>query len=189
MTVEPRTALAHFIKSGKQPSMNDSQSAEQFVVLIEMLTAAGYEHYEISNFAKPGCHSRHNSNYWKGVSYLGIGPSAHSFNQETRQWNIANNVKYIETITDNRIPAETELLSTSDRFNEYIMTTLRTAWGVDLNKIESDYGSDYKNLLQQNLKEFTDKGWILTTENIVTLSKEGKLFADHIAAELFINET
>ena len=188
MTVEPRTALAHFIKSGKQAAMNDSQSAEQFVVLMEMLTSAGYEHYEISNFAKPESYSKHNSNYWKGVSYLGIGPSAHSYNQETRQWNVANNTKYIEGINQGKIPAETELLSTNDSFNEYIMTSLRTIWGVDFSYIESKFGSDYKNLLKNNLEEFIDKGWVSSNENIITLTQEGKLFADHIAAELFVDK-
>lgn len=188
MTVEPRTALAHFIKSGKQAAMNDTQSAEQFVVLMDTLMGGGYEHYEISNFAKPGSYSKHNSNYWRGVSYLGIGPSAHSYNQETRQWNLANNSRYIEGILANTIPAETEILSTNDRFNEYIMTSLRTAWGVDLIHIENSFGSDYKHLLKKTLEEFIDKGWIDLSENIITLSGEGKLFADHIAAELFVDE-
>ncbi|RYY34162.1 MAG: radical SAM family heme chaperone HemW, partial [Sphingobacteriaceae bacterium] len=120
MTVEPQTALASFISKKKQPPMNEQQSAEQFTYLIEAMQKQGFEQYEISNFCKPGQYSRHNSNYWKGVKYLGIGPSAHSFNGETRQWNIANNTQYIEGLTANKIPSETEILSEADRLNEYI---------------------------------------------------------------------
>src|SRR6202012_3967726 len=126
MTVEPQTALASFIKKKKQPAMDDQQSASQFLLLMDAMQAHGFEHYEISNFCKPGHYSRHNSNYWKGVKYLGIGPSAHSYNGETRQWNIANNPKYIQALENKQIPAETEFLSEKDRLNEYIMTSLRT---------------------------------------------------------------
>ena len=188
MTVEQRTALASFIKKGKQAPMNDSQSAEQFQMLIERLNDAGFEHYEISNFAKQGKYSRHNSNYWKGVSYLGIGPSAHSFNGDTRRWNIANNAKYIEALFNGHISAETEELTIKDRVNEYIMTSLRTIWGMDLNKISTDFGSDYKNRIGKDLQTFTDKKFVKINENVVTLTSEGKLFADHIASELFVEE-
>ncbi|PWG78847.1 radical SAM family heme chaperone HemW [Pararcticibacter amylolyticus] len=186
MTVEQRTALAHFIKKGKQPPMNDSQSAEQFLLLIESLSQAGFEHYEISNFAKQGFHSRHNTSYWKGIPYAGIGPSAHSFDGNRRQWNIANNAKYIDSLLKKEIPAEAEVLSTENRLNEYIMTSLRTIWGMDLNKIEADFGSDYRKEVGKSLEEFLRKGWIGEKEGVVLLTTEGKLFADHIAASLFV---
>lgn len=187
MTIEPRTALAAFIKSGKQLPMDENQSASQFLMLINQLSEAGFEHYEISNFSKPGKHSIHNSNYWDGVSYLGIGPSAHSFNGESRQWNISNNSKYIREIELNKIPAETELLSPENRINEYIMTSLRTSKGLNLQVISEKFGSNYANELLIGLEPFLDKGWINLKEQIVSLTLNGKLFADHIAAELFIN--
>ena len=187
MTVEDKTALASDIRKGKQPKMNESQSAEQFLILMEMLEEAGFEHYEISNFARPGCYSRHNSNYWKGIPYLGIGPSAHSFNGDTRHWDIPNNAKYIDCLLKGTIPSETEFLTQENKLNEYIMTSLRTIWGMDLAKIEADFGSDYRQLVTSAMEEFLDKGWINIDENIVRLTKEGKLFADNIAAELFVD--
>src|SRR5476651_2419435 len=126
LTVEPRTALASFIKNKKQAPVSDQQSAEQFLMLMAEMDKRGFEHYEISNFSKPGQYSRHNTNYWRGVKYLGIGPSAHSFNGDTRQWNIANNAKYLAGLTTGTIPAETETLTEENRLNEYIMTSLRT---------------------------------------------------------------
>ena len=188
MTVEPRTALASFIKKGKQSPMNDSQSVDQFQMLIEKLQDAGFEQYEISNFAKQGRYSKHNSNYWKGVHYLGVGPSAHSFNGETRQWNIANNAQYITSLAHGTLPAETELLSTRDRVNEYIMTSLRTVWGMNLNKIVVDYGYDYRHYIENALEEFLQKELVVNTDDIITLTSGGKLLADHIASELFVDE-
>ena len=168
--------------------MNEQQSAEQYLTLIEMLQNAGFDHYETSNFAKPGCYSKHNTNYWKGVSYLWIGPSAHSFNGESRQWNIANNAKYIDGILKGIIPAEHEILSIENRVNEYIMTSLRTMWGMDLNTIAIEFGQDYKKHLENNLQEFIEAEHISLNENIATLTNKGKLFADKIASELFITE-
>lgn len=188
MTVEDRTALAHFIKKGKQAAMNESQSAQQFVLLMDTLKEAGYEHYEISNFARPDKYSRHNTNYWKGIPYLGIGPSAHSFNGISRQWNIANNPKYIESLLKDTVPAEIEILSQADRINEYIMTSLRTMWGMDLNKVEQDFGYDYRNQTEINLQEFIGKRWIEISNNTAILTNEGRLFADHIASTLFFEQ-
>lgn len=187
MTIEPRTALAAFIKNGRQLPMNESQSASQFLTLMNQLSEAGYEHYEISNFSKPGKHSIHNSNYWEGVSYLGIGPSAHSFNGESRQWNISNNSKYIREIELKNIPAEIELLSIENRINEYIMTSLRTSKGINLQKISNNFGSDYSNEIYNGLEPFLEKEWIHINEQLVTLTRDGKLFADHIASELFLS--
>jgi len=127
---------------------------------------------------------RHNSNYWKGVKYLGIGPSAHSFNGEARQWNIANNNKYTASLALNKIPAEREDLSEADRLNEYIMTSLRTVWGLDLNKL-SAISKGSPEQLHKNTGEHFDKGWILQKDNIITLTNEGKLYADKIASDLF----
>ncbi|MCZ4242750.1 radical SAM family heme chaperone HemW [Pedobacter punctiformis] len=186
LTVEPRTALAHAIKSKKQVPVSDNQSAAQFVILMEKLQAAGFEHYEISNFAKPGCYAIHNTNYWKGIDYIGIGPSAHGFDGYNRYMNPANNALYTETLTGNKLPEIVEELSLNDRFNEYVMTSLRTMWGVNLEKIKTDFGKDFLEETLYNLKGFEDKDWLIKKEGILTLSKEGKLFADHIASELFI---
>lgn len=188
MTVEPKTALAMFIAKGKEKAMNESQSSEQFLILINQLTEAGFEHYEISNFAKPGMYSRHNSNYWEGVKYLGIGPSAHSFNGESRQWNIANNHRYMSEIQENKIPAELEFLTPENRINEYIMTSLRTSKGMNLDLIAEKFGSDYSNRIRNELEVFLEKNWLSISDKKVILSLEGKLFADLIASELFISD-
>lgn len=187
ITVEPATALSSFISKGKEKPMDENQSAAQFIILMDYLQEAAYEHYEISNFAKPGMYSKHNSNYWQGVKYMGIGPSAHSYNGETRQWNVSNNTKYTDAINLKTIPAEIEILEVKDRVNEYIMTSLRTSWGMDLEKISQDFGSDYSNSVKAGLETFIDKGWVNMKDKTAILTREGKLFADHIASELFIS--
>jgi len=184
MTVEPKTALASFIKSKKQPAMDDQQSAEQFILLMDAMQEHGFEHYEISNFCKPGHYSRHNSNYWKGVKYLGIGPSAHSYNGETRQWNIANNAKYMQAIETGNIPAEIELLSETDRLNEYIMTSLRTIWGLDLDKLNSIAAASSNQLITA-ARRFFDNQWVVQKDSVIYLTQTGKLYADTIASGLF----
>ena len=184
LTVEPRTALASFIKNKKQPPVSDQQSAEQFVMLMGEMQKRGFEHYEISNFSKPGQYSRHNTNYWRGVKYLGIGPSAHSFNGDTRQWNIPNNAKYLAELAIGTIPAETEILTEENRLNEYIMTSLRTMWGLDLNKLES-IAAGTKPILLKEARPLFDKGWLYQDGDILTLTQAGKLYADHVAGELF----
>ncbi len=184
ITVEPGTALASFIGKKKQPTMNEQQSAEQFTLLMDAMQANGFEHYEISNFCKPGHYSQHNSNYWKGAKYLGIGPSAHSYNGETRQWNIANNAKYIQSIIKNTIPAETEVLSQTDRLNEYIMTSLRTIWGLDMDKLNGIAAGASTQILAA-AEAYFERDWITQKENIIYLTQTGKLYADNIAAGLF----
>jgi len=184
MTVEPKTALASFIKTKKQPPMDEQQSAAQFVLLMDAMQQQGFEHYEISNFCKPGHYSRHNSNYWKGVQYLGVGPSAHSFNGETRQWNVANNAKYIQSLEAGNVPSETEFLTETDRLNEYIMTSLRTIWGLDLNKLNT-IAKGAADELSKATVEFLEKEWIQREGAIITLTRNGKLYADYIASELF----
>ena len=184
MTVEPRTALASFIKNKKQAPMNEEQSWEQFIQLMEAMQSQGFEHYEISNFCKPGNYSRHNTNYWKGVKYLGIGPSAHSYDGEKRQWNIANNAKYIQAIEKKSIPAEIEILTEENRLNEYIMTSLRTQWGLKLAQLNTIAKGASEPLLKE-AEEFLEKGWITQKDQVIYLTQTGKLYADHIASELF----
>jgi oxygen-independent coproporphyrinogen-3 oxidase len=184
MTVEPRTALAAFIKKKKQAPMNEEQSAEQFVQLMGAADAHGFEHYEISNFCKPGHFSRHNTNYWRGITYLGLGPSAHSFNGGTRQWNVAGNAKYIQSLSTGKIPAETEILSESDRLNEYIMTSLRTMWGLELSRLDT-IAAGAPAVLLISAQRFFGKEWIREDQGIIYLTQTGKLYADHIASELF----
>ena len=164
--------------------MSEAQSANQFSIMLDAMQVNGFEQYEISNFCKPGQYSRHNSNYWKGVKYLGIGPSAHSFNGDTRQWNIANNAKYIKSLLENTIPAEVEVLTETNRLNEYIMTSLRTVWGMDLDKLDS-IASGAKNEVLKASTPFFDDGSIVQTGNVLTLTPHGKLYADNIAASLF----
>jgi len=184
MTVEPKTALAAFIKKKKQAEMNDQQSAGQFILLMDAMEQKGFEHYEISNFCRPGHYSRHNANYWKGVKYLGIGPSAHSYNGDTRQWNVANNAKYIQALETGQVPAETEVLTEADRLNEYIMTSLRTIWGLDLDKLNSIAAGSAGQMLIA-ARRFFENQWIEQKDSLIYLTPMGKLYADHIASELF----
>ncbi|SEF86944.1 radical SAM family heme chaperone HemW [Sphingobacterium lactis] len=189
MTVEKKTALDHMINKGKTPALNEAQSADQMLLLIDTLTNAGYEQYEISNFAYPGRHAKHNSNYWMGKPYLGIGPSAHSFNGDSRSWNVANNALYIKGILANELQLETEQLTKNDRYNEYIMTALRTKWGVDKHFVEKEFGSDYTNELLHGLAAYIHNGEVQeASSGIITLTASGKLLADQIASELFIVE-
>ena len=184
MTVEPQTALDTFIRRKQQPAMDEQQSATQFTYLMQAMQQQGYEHYEISNFSLPGRYSRHNSNYWKGVHYLGIGPSAHSYNGEARQWNVANNARYIKAINQHELPAEVEHLTTENRLNEYIMTSLRTQWGLDLLQLEL-IAAGSADTVQQAALPYLTKQWLWQAEQRLYLTPAGKLYADHIAAELF----
>lgn len=186
LTVEPKTALASAIKRGQQPPVNDEQSAAQFITLIEQLKASGFEHYEISNFSQPGKYAVHNTNYWRGVPYLGIGPSAHGFDGQTRYHNIANNAKYLEQLQKGKLAETIEELDKYDRFNEYIMTSLRTMWGTDLHKISADYGHQFKDDTLKAIGRFIDKKWLKKDNDRLILTQEGKLFADYIASELFL---
>lgn len=186
MTIEPGTALAHFTKQGKSKPIDERQSAAQFIELMGKLQKAGFLHYEISNFAQPGYESKHNTNYWKGEFYLGIGPSAHSFNGVSRQWNIANNANYLAAIAKHQVPAQVELLTLNNRFNEYLMTSLRTHWGADMHYVRSNFGTEYANLVLAKAETMLQKNWIKVVDEKLVLTEEGKLFADHIAAEFFI---
>ncbi len=185
MTVENKTALDHFIRQGKTPPINDEQSAKQMMMLMDTLTNNGFEHYEISNFAKAGMYAKHNTNYWKGKHYLGIGPSAHSFNGASRSWNIANNAQYISDIEHNRSFQTTETLSPEEKANEYIMTSLRTMWGIDLSYFEREFGNDESKRLLTEAQPFLSDGQLVLNDISLVLSKQGKIIADHIISELF----
>ena len=185
LTVEPRTALANAIQKGKQLALDDEQSAAQFLTLNQHLTTAGFEHYEISNYSLPGCYAVHNTNYWRGIPYLGIGPSAHGFDKTTRYLNIANNAKYLAALTKNQLAETIEELSQIDQFNEYIMTSLRTQWGLDLDKITTDFGKTYAEQTRSQASKFIAEEKLILDKNIITLTMQGKLFADGIASALF----
>jgi len=186
LTIEPRTALARLINKGKTAAPDEQRSAEQFELLMQISEANGYEQYEISNFAKDGMYSLHNSSYWRGEKYLGLGPSAHSYNGVSRQWNKANNTLYIRSLPDDKIPFELETLTTKQHYNEYVLTALRTKWGCSLSYISKEFGEDFKIHFDQSSKKFIDQGWIEMKAGTYLLTQEGKFFADKIAAELFI---
>ena len=186
LTVEKNTALAHFVKKGKYQPLSDEKGAKQFSYLIETLERNGFEQYETSNFAKDKQYSIHNSSYWRGKHYLGIGPSAHSYNGNSRQWNIANNKKYIDAISNNENQFEIEKLSNADKINEHLLIGLRTIWGCNLNFIES---LATENSYKQFMNELTvqiEKKMVTLDKNNIFLTPKGKLFADRIASDLFV---
>lgn len=185
LTVEPKTALASLIKKGKIAQPDDGNAHEHFLALIEMLENAGFIHYELSNFGKPDYFSKNNSAYWLGKKYLGIGPSAHSFDGKNRSWNIANNSLYIQSIQKNELPNETESLRVQDRYNEYVMTGLRTIWGVSLDRIENEFGTNYKDYLLKEVQRFIDNEQLQLVNNVLKTTVKGKFFCDGIASELF----
>ncbi len=189
LTIEPKTVLGNQWAKGELHPAPDEVSEEQFRVLRQMLLRAGFEHYEVSNFCRPGMHSRHNSSYWKGAHYLGVGPSAHSFNGSSRQWNVANNAKYISGITTGTPSFEIEQLSDTMRFNEYLMTGLRTQWGIDLSHIKQEFGIDLLQREQTQLESFMQQGLLIEAENHIRLTESGLLRADRIASDLFIVES
>ena len=186
LTVEPKTALKKFIDKGIVDDVDDEQAQRQFYMLLEQLENRGYINYEISNFGKPGYFSRNNTSYWKGKTYLGIGPSAHSFDGKIRGWNVANNTLYIKSLEQGELPMEKETLSVKDQYNEYVMTGLRTVWGVSENKIASDFGPMYLEYFRQHAQKYLDSGHLqLETENWVA-TKKGKFLVDGIASDLFM---
>lgn len=185
LTVERGTALHHFIQKGKVPALDEEQAREQFQILTEILESEGYVHYEISNFGKEGYFSRNNTSYWLGKKYLGIGPSAHSFDGLHRSWNISNNPQYIKEIQQGILPREVETLSVRDRYNEYVMTGLRTLWGVSLERVHTEFGPGYGEYLLQQAQKYLDQGLLAREgERLVTTGK-GKFLADGIASDLF----
>jgi oxygen-independent coproporphyrinogen-3 oxidase len=185
LTVEPKTALATMIRQHKVAEVDDALASRQFKILMEECEKHGFEHYEISNFARNKKYSKHNTSYWKGTKYLGAGPSAHSFDHESRQWNVYNNQTYLRSMRENKVPFEREELTKKDKYNEYILTSLRTMWGINIDVIQERFGEAQANILRSKMQEFIDEGKISQNNSIFTLTREGKYFADKISAELF----
>lgn len=186
LTVEPKTALHSYIQKGQMPPLDEALAAEHFKLLVELLEANGFVHYEFSNFGKPNYFSQNNSSYWLGKKYLGIGPSAHSFDGQSRSWNVSNNAKYIKAIQSQELHSETEILSLTDRYNEYIMTGLRTIWGVSLDKVEKEYGVNYINYLNKQIQSHVQNGLLKIEDGILTTTAQGKFLGDGIVADLFV---
>ena len=186
LTVEPKTALATFIKKGSYPPIDEHLAFKHFNHLIKATQAQGFIHYETSNFGKPNFFSKHNTSYWKGKSYLGIGPSAHSFHTSKRSWNVSNNSKYIAAIQKSVLPSTTETLTIQDQYNEYIMTGLRTIWGVSIHKVEKSFGEIHKIHLLQNAEKFIQKNLLQLKNENITVTQKGKFLVDGIASELFM---
>ena len=186
LTVEPKTALETLIAKGKIKNVDEEKAQEQFYILIEELTKANFVHYELSNFGKEGFFSQNNSSYWLGKPYLGIGPSAHSFNGKERSWNVKNNTKYIKVIQENTLPIEREILTEMDGYNEYIMTGLRTIWGVSFYKIKNDFGENYKNYLEKQSQKYIEQELLYIENGILKTTQKGKFLSDGIASDLFM---
>ena len=187
LTVEEKTKLGHDVTKKKEGLIDDEKSAELFLEMIERLQKNNFIHYEISNFGKEHFFSKHNSNYWKGNYYLGLGPSAHSFDGESRQWNVANNNSYIQKISANDISYfEKEILTENDRFNEYILTSLRTIWGVNLNYLNTHFNADFISTFKKGVAKFIKDETIILKDNTYILTNKGKLLADKITSDLFV---
>jgi oxygen-independent coproporphyrinogen-3 oxidase len=188
LTIEEKTAFGRWQKQGKIKSTGEELAAEEFELLMDMTRQAGYEHYEISNFCKPGYYSRHNSSYWKQKNYLGIGPSAHSYNGLSRQMNISHNARYEREIRSGVVPSEIETLTQENKINEYIFTTLRTCWGCDLQVLKQNYRFDLRETSREYLSGLIHQGRVVIENDILLLTQTGKLLADQIASDLFVVE-
>lgn len=186
LTVEPKTALANFIKKGVVKPIDDEQAQKQFLILYDVLTKAGFNCYEVSNFGKPGYYSKNNTAYWLGKKYMGIGPSAHSYDGERRGWNINNNPKYLKAIDKGELPMETEVLSKNDKYNEYVMTGLRTSWGISLERIQKEFGEKYSTYLTQQIEKYVEQKLLAVSEDQLVATKKGKFLVDGIASDLFV---
>lgn len=186
LTIEPRTVFGKWVAKGRIKAVEEEFAAQQFEMLVEFLDRHGYEPYEISNFARPGCYSGHNRSYWQPQPYLGVGPSAHSYNGITRQYNVADNAHYLKALAENRIPCTVEELSVNDRINEYLMTSLRTQWGCDTQYIRQQYGVDMLLLHRDYLSDCQAKGLLVRQQAHLRLTLKGKLLADKIASDLFL---
>lgn len=186
LTVEPKTALHSFIQKGIIPQPDDEVAAAHFQILVDKLSENDFIHYELSNFGKENYFSKNNSSYWLGKKYIGIGPSAHSYDGKNRGWNVSNNALYIKSIQENKLPIEIETLTKTDRYNEYIMTGLRTIWGVSLDRIEEEFGKTYLDYLNQQAAKFIEDHLLFVDENILRTTKNGKFLCDGIASDLFL---
>ncbi len=187
LTVEEKTILATQIKQQKSNAPSDELMAQQFSILVEEMKLNGYTHYEISNFCKEPYFARHNTNYWKGIPYLGIGASAHSFDGKKRHWNLSNNTVYAKSILNNNPARESEVLSLTDAYNEYVMTSIRTIFGTDTTKIKQDFGADFLQHFSVEISPFMENNWVVKSDNIYTLNDSGKLFCDYITENLFLS--
>ena len=185
LTVEPKTPLDKLIRLQQKADVDPDAQSAQFLLLMEWMAAAGYEHYEISNFAKPGWRSKHNSAYWQGKTYLGLGPAAHSFNGHERQWNVSNNNLYVAAIQKGELPIEKETLTPDQQLNEYVMTALRTMEGIQLNILDEKHGVD-AIAFRKKAAGYIHTGHITEKNGSLILTNEGKLLADGIAASLFV---
>jgi oxygen-independent coproporphyrinogen-3 oxidase len=185
LTVEPKTALNKLIQTGKIAKPNDESAQEHFAILVETLEANDFVHYELSNFGKENYFSKNNSAYWLGKKYIGIGPSAHSYDGVSRSWNVSNNSLYLKAIQEDKLPNEFEILSISDRYNEYIMTGLRTIWGVSLERIETEFGSEYLDYLHKQAQKFINDDLLFIDNAILKPTPKGKFLTDGIASDLF----
>ncbi len=186
LTVEPKTALHSFIQKGIIPQPDDEVAQEHFQILVDKLSENGFIHYELSNFGKEKYFSKNNSSYWLGKKYIGIGPSAHSYDGKNRGWNVSNNSLYIKSIQENKLPIEMETLTKTDRYNEYIMTGLRTIWGVSLDRIEQEFGKTYLDYVNQQAAKFIEDHLLFVDDNILRTTKKGKFLSDGIASDLFL---
>ena len=186
LTFEPRTVFGHYEKTKKLLPVDQKLSEEQFFYMIEEMKSHGFDHYEVSNFGLPEYYSRHNTSYWKGAHYLGLGPSAHSFNGVSRQWNVSNNSQYINGINTGKRVSEKEVLDERSRLNEYIMTGLRTKWGIDLNVIRREYSFSFSDVYEDKIQKLESEGKLILDSNIIRLSPQGLLFADGIASDFFV---
>ena len=185
LTVEPRTALYKLIQTGKIAAPQDEVAQEHFMILVETLEKRDFVHYELSNFGKENYFSKNNSAYWLGKKYIGIGPSAHTYDGVSRSWNISNNSLYLKSIQENKLPNEIEILTQADRYNEYIMTGLRTIWGVSLSRIEKEFGIDYLDYLKDQSQKFLADNLLFIEKDILRPTKKGKFLTDGIASDLF----
>ena len=186
LTIEPSTVFGKWTSKGKMAPIEEEYAASQFEILLETLSGAGYEQYEISNFCLPDLYSRHNSNYWKQEKYLGIGPGAHSYNYASRQYNIANNALYLNALSKGEVPFTLDNLDQKAKANEYMMTSLRTKWGCDLNRLKTLYGLDLFQKQQPYLQKLIDQKLMALSGNVITLTNSGKLLADKITEDLFV---
>jgi len=185
LTVEPKTTLKKLIEKGEIPQLNEETAERHFFLLVEKLTKRNFIHYELSNFGKEGYFSKNNTSYWLGKKYIGIGPSAHSYNGTYRSWNVANNSIYIKEINRGNLPSEVEELAVSDRYNEYVMTGLRTIWGVSLDKIKIDFGQEYYDYLIKTSEKFLTNGLLENKNQKLIITPKGKFLSDGIISELF----
>jgi len=186
LTVEPKTALDILIKKGLVPPVDDALAEKHFFTLMETLQANYFVQYELSNFGKEGFFSRNNTAYWQGKTYLGIGPSAHSYDGKNRSWNVKNNSLYINAMEKGNLPSESERLTTTDRYNEYVMTGLRTIWGVSVRRVKLEFGIKYKEHLLRQAQKHLEENLLYLNGDLLLVTKKGKFLSDGLASDLFL---